>query len=93
MAALEQAMQTLVEFMRVNQEWAIPIVFLVAFCECVAILSWLVRYGRMRTKKCSSSMLLTARSTGRSWLNAAEASSTISSYLSRLLTSSSGRPG
>ncbi|MBN9443083.1 DedA family protein [Bosea sp. (in: a-proteobacteria)] len=42
MAALEHAMQTLVEFMRVNQEWAIPIVFLVAFCECVAILSWLV---------------------------------------------------
>ena len=35
-------MQVLVEFMRANQEWAIPIVFLVAFAECVAILSWLV---------------------------------------------------
>lgn len=42
MAQLEIWMQTLVEFMRANQEWAIPIVFLVAFAECVAILSWLV---------------------------------------------------
>jgi membrane protein DedA with SNARE-associated domain len=42
MAQLELWMQTLVEFMRANQEWAIPIVFLIAFCECVAILSWLV---------------------------------------------------
>jgi membrane protein DedA with SNARE-associated domain len=42
MAQLELWMQTLVEFMRANQQWAIPIVFLVAFAECVAILSWLV---------------------------------------------------
>ncbi|HEY5797539.1 MAG TPA: DedA family protein [Bosea sp. (in: a-proteobacteria)] len=42
MAQLELWMQALVEFMRANQEWAIPIVFLIAFCECVAILSWLV---------------------------------------------------
>lgn len=42
MDQLEQWMQMLVEFMRANQEWAIPIVFLVAFAECVAILSWLV---------------------------------------------------
>jgi membrane protein DedA with SNARE-associated domain len=42
MAQLELWMQTLVEFMRANQEWAIPIVFLVAFAECVAVLSWLV---------------------------------------------------
>jgi membrane protein DedA with SNARE-associated domain len=42
MLQLEQQMQALVEFMRANQEWAIPIVFLVAFAECVALLSWLV---------------------------------------------------
>lgn len=42
MAQLELWMQALVEFMRANQEWAIPIVFLVAFAECVAVLSWLV---------------------------------------------------
>jgi len=42
MAQLDQWMQALVEFMRVNQQWAIPIVFLVAFAECVAVLSWLV---------------------------------------------------
>jgi membrane protein DedA with SNARE-associated domain len=42
MAQLELWMQALVEFMRANQGWAIPIVFLVAFAECVAILSWLV---------------------------------------------------
>lgn len=42
MAQLELWMQWLVEFMRANQEWAIPIVFLVAFCECIAFLSWLV---------------------------------------------------
>ena len=42
MAQLELWMQALVEFMRANQEWAIPIVFLIAFAECVAILSWLV---------------------------------------------------
>lgn len=42
MAGLEQLMHDLVAFMRVHQEWAIPIVFLVAFAECVAILSWLV---------------------------------------------------
>jgi membrane protein DedA with SNARE-associated domain len=42
MAQFELWMQALVEFMRVNQGWAIPIVFLVAFAECVAILSWLV---------------------------------------------------
>ena len=42
MAQLELWMHWLVEFMRANQEWAIPIVFLVAFCECVAFLSWLV---------------------------------------------------
>lgn len=42
MSQLEQVMQGLVEFMRANQQWAIPIVFLVAFGECVALLSWLV---------------------------------------------------
>ena len=42
MLQLEQWMQDLVEFMHANQEWAIPIVFLIAFAECVAILSWLV---------------------------------------------------
>lgn len=42
MAQLELWMQALVEFMRANQQWALPIVFMVAFCECVAILSWLV---------------------------------------------------
>lgn len=42
MSQLEDAMLTLVAFMRANQEWALPIVFLVAFAECVAILSWLV---------------------------------------------------
>lgn len=42
MQQLESLMQGLVEFMRTNQQWAIPIVFLVAFAECVAVLSWLV---------------------------------------------------
>lgn len=42
MPQIELWMQALVAFMRANQEWAIPIVFLVAFAECVAILSWLV---------------------------------------------------
>ena len=42
MHQLELWMQWLVEFMRANQEWALPIVFLVAFAECVAVLSWLV---------------------------------------------------
>ncbi|WP_293807467.1 DedA family protein [uncultured Bosea sp.] len=42
MAELEQAMKALVAFMQANQQWAIPIVFAVAFAECVAILSWLV---------------------------------------------------
>jgi len=42
MAQLELWMQALVEFMRANQEWAVPIVFLVAFAECIAVLSWLV---------------------------------------------------
>lgn len=42
MLQLEQWMQALVVFMRDNQQWALPIVFLVAFAECVAILSWLV---------------------------------------------------
>lgn len=42
MSQLDQWMHALVEFMRANQQWAIPIVFLVAFAECVAILSWLV---------------------------------------------------
>jgi membrane protein DedA with SNARE-associated domain len=42
MQQLELWMQALVAFMRVNQQWAIPIVFLVAFSECVAVLSWLV---------------------------------------------------
>lgn len=42
LSGLEQHMRDLVEFMRIHQEWAIPIVFIVAFCECVAILSWLV---------------------------------------------------
>lgn len=42
MAQLESWMHWLVEFMRANQEWAVPIVFLVAFCECIAFLSWLV---------------------------------------------------
>ncbi|WP_377838821.1 DedA family protein [Bosea sp. UC22_33] len=42
MAELEQAMKALVDFMQTHQQWAIPIVFAVAFAECVAILSWLV---------------------------------------------------
>lgn len=42
MAQLDQWMHALVEFMRANQQWAIPIVFVVAFAECVAVLSWLV---------------------------------------------------
>ena len=42
MLQLEQWMQDLVEFMHANQQWAIPIVFLIAFAECVAVLSWLV---------------------------------------------------
>ena len=42
MAQFELWMQALVEFMRANQEWALPIVFLVAFAECVAVLSWIV---------------------------------------------------
>ncbi len=42
LAALEQAMHALVEFVRIHQEWAIPVVFLVAFAECVAVLSWIV---------------------------------------------------
>lgn len=42
MLQLESLMQELVEFMRNNQQWAIPIVYLVAFAECVAVLSWLV---------------------------------------------------
>ena len=42
MAELEQAMKALVDFMQTHQQWAIPIVFAVAFAECVAILSWLI---------------------------------------------------
>ncbi len=42
MPPLEQWMHELVAFMRVNQYWAAPIVFFIAFAECVAILSWLV---------------------------------------------------
>ncbi len=42
MPDLEQSMHALVEFMRANQQWAIPIVFLIGFSECVAILSWIV---------------------------------------------------
>lgn len=42
MAQFDLWMHALVTFMRDNQEWAIPIVFLVALCECIAILSWLV---------------------------------------------------
>lgn len=42
MADLEQAMKALVEFMQAHQQWALPIVFAVAFAECVAVLSWLV---------------------------------------------------
>ncbi|RDJ27847.1 DedA family protein [Bosea caraganae] len=39
---LESLMRDLVEFMRANQGWAVPIVFFVAFAECVAVLSWIV---------------------------------------------------
>lgn len=42
MASLEQAMHALVAFMQTHQEWAIPIIFAIAFGECVALLSWLV---------------------------------------------------
>lgn len=42
MGELKLWMDALVEFIRLHQEWAIPIVFLIAFAECVAILSWLV---------------------------------------------------
>ncbi len=38
MADLEHAMKTLVEFMQTHQQWAIPIVFAVAFAECVALI-------------------------------------------------------
>ena len=41
-AQLDLWIQALVEFMRTNQQWALPIVFFVAFAECVAIFSWLV---------------------------------------------------
>ena len=34
--------QAVVAFMQANQRWAPIIVFLIAFAECVAILSWLV---------------------------------------------------
>ncbi len=42
MMPFENLMHELVAFMQANQEWALPIVFVVAFAECVAILSWLV---------------------------------------------------
>ena len=42
MSQLDQYMHALVAFMQANQQWALPIVFLVAFAECVAILSWLI---------------------------------------------------
>lgn len=42
MLQLESLMRELVEFMRTNQQWAVPIVFFVAFAECVAVLSWIV---------------------------------------------------
>lgn len=42
MGEIKLWMDTLVEFIRLHQEWAVPIVFLIAFAECVAILSWLV---------------------------------------------------
>lgn len=42
MDELKLWIDTLVEFLRVNQQWAIPVVFVIAFAECVAILSWLV---------------------------------------------------
>ncbi|WP_210207831.1 DedA family protein [Bosea caraganae] len=42
MMQLESLMRDLVEFMRANQGWAVPIVFFVAFAECVAVLSWIV---------------------------------------------------
>ena len=42
MAQLDLWMQAVVEFMRTNQHGAVPIVFLVALGECVAVLSWLV---------------------------------------------------
>lgn len=32
----------MVEVIRANHQWAVPIVFLMAFAECVALLSWLV---------------------------------------------------
>lgn len=35
-------MQAIAEFARVHQQWAPVIVFVVAFCECVALLSFLV---------------------------------------------------
>jgi membrane protein DedA with SNARE-associated domain len=42
MQSIEALMLWMVEFVRANQQWAVPIVFAVAFAECVAILSWLV---------------------------------------------------
>jgi membrane protein DedA with SNARE-associated domain len=39
---LEIYIREIAEFLRMHQEWAPAIVFLVAFGECVAILSWLV---------------------------------------------------
>lgn len=42
MAQMEQWIQALVAFLQANQQWAIPIVFLFALAECIAILSWLI---------------------------------------------------
>lgn len=39
---LEAVARSVIAFMQMNQRWAPIIVFLIAFCECVAILSWLV---------------------------------------------------
>jgi len=39
---LEQHMQDLVAFLRANQGWAPVIVYLIAFGECLAFLSWLM---------------------------------------------------
>lgn len=42
MQHIEALVLWMVDFVRANQQWAVPLVFLMAFAECVAILSWLV---------------------------------------------------
>lgn len=38
----ETPMRAIAEFAHANAAWAVPIVFVVAFCECIALLSFLI---------------------------------------------------